>query len=398
MTIRKVTAEERLTTALPLTAYAFQPSPPTAEQLRRVPETLPYTSGCVTYVAEDGGTTLAAVTGIPMRQNVRGCVFPMAGVAAVATHPLARRQGHIRTLLTRLLGEMRDDGHAVSALYPFRPSFYGRFGYIGLLKTRQVTFAPEGLGQLLTAPLPGELAWERIKDGYDAYRDFTHRILALRHGFAVFPDYRGLQQRDADDRWVVTARVDGETVGAVTYRIERHGGLLAADDLLTTDALGRALLLQFFARHVDQVARVTARITPDETPEVWATDLAVHVEADVSFPGAAAPMARVLSVEALAGIAAGSGRVHVEVVDDPFLAGHYVLDANDGRLEVARATVGEPRGEMATLTAAGLSGLVYGVLDPADVVVRGLGSMPADAAAALRRLFPREAPYLFADF
>jgi hypothetical protein len=52
----------------------------------------------------------------------------------------------------------------------------------------------------------------------------------------------------------------------------------------------------------------------------------------------------------------------------------------------------------ATLTAAGLSALAYGVLDPAEVTIRGLGEVPPDAAAELRQLFPRELPYLFADF
>ncbi|WP_245718671.1 hypothetical protein [Micromonospora rhizosphaerae] len=52
----------------------------------------------------------------------------------------------------------------------------------------------------------------------------------------------------------------------------------------------------------------------------------------------------------------------------------------------------------ARLTAAGLSALAYGVLDPADVDIRGLGVVPGDAAAELRQLFPRRLPYLFADF
>jgi len=50
------------------------------------------------------------------------------------------------------------------------------------------------------------------------------------------------------------------------------------------------------------------------------------------------------------------------------------------------------------LTAAGMSGLIYGVLDPDEVVLRGFGQVPAEAAARLRLLFPRRIPYLFAHF
>jgi predicted acetyltransferase len=346
-------------------------------------------------VAEDGGETLAAVTAIPMRQNVRGTVYPMAGIGGVVTHPLARRQGHIRTLLNQVLAEMRDTGHAVTALYPFRASFYGRFGYVGLPQPRTVTFSPADLGHLVRAGLPGEVTWQRISAGYDVFRDFTLRSLAERHGFAVFPDYRAVALRDHDERWLVTARVDGETVGAVTYRIEQHGGDLVADDLLTTGPLSRALLLQFFARHVDQVDRVSATVPANEQPELWATDLATRTEATVSFPHSPAPMARVLSLTALTGMAVGAGRVNVEVVDDPFISGGYVLDGNSGRLE---ARGGHSPAPTATLTAAGLSALVYGVLDPVDVTIRGFGTIPDDAAAELRRIFPRRTPYLFALF
>ena len=70
---------------------------------------------------EDDGA-LASAAGIPMRQNVRGLVAPMAGIASVTSHPLARRRGFVRELMRRILGDMRKTGHVVSALYPFRPS------------------------------------------------------------------------------------------------------------------------------------------------------------------------------------------------------------------------------------------------------------------------------------
>jgi predicted acetyltransferase len=330
-----------------------------------------------------------------MRQNVRGSTYPMAGIAGVATHPLARRQGHVRTLLTQLLGEMRDSGHAVSALYPFRPSFYERFGYASLPKSRRVTFSPTDMGRLLRADLPGEVSLERVKDGYDTYRAFTLRLLEEWHGFSLFPDFRAERLRDENQYWLATARVAGDVVGVVLYRIAAHGGELDAEQLLTTGPLGRALLLQFFARHVDQVDTVVVTVTPDELPELWSTDVATVTEARTKGPGMNAPMARVLSLEALAGLAVGPGRLSVSVVDDPFIAGQYVLDGTSGKLDVTR---GAGQAATATLTAAGLSALVYGVLDPEDVVLRGLGAVPDDAARELRTLFSRRVPFLSADF
>jgi GNAT superfamily N-acetyltransferase len=392
--IRRIIPDERMTTSLPLQVYAFSRSPMPAADYDKLTDYTPYMVGNLVLVAEEDGETVATAASIPMRQNVRGTVHRMAGIAGVATHPLARRQGHIRALLLDLLGQVRDSGHTVSTLYPFRPSFYARFGYVGLPQTRSVSFAPADLRPLLSADLPGSLTWERIKQGYEVFRAFEERLLRDRHGFGLFPASREERLRDDDERWLVTARVDGEVVGAATYRIVEHGADLVADHLLATGPLGRALLLSFFARHIDQVARVVVTVPPDELPELWGTDLAAVTEARTSFPTNAAPMARLLSVDTLTGTRVGGpGRVAVEVVDDPFIAGRYVFDGRSGVLEVTRG--GEAS---ATLTVAGLSALVYGVLDPDDVVVRGLGTIPADTAGALRALWPREIPYLTADF
>ena len=397
MRIRRLAAEERPTTSFPLQAYAFEASPMAPGRVEEFREYLPYNAGNLSLVVEEDGETVAAASAIPMRQNLRGRVLPMAGVAGVATHPLARRRGHVRALLHQVLDEMRDEGHQLTALHPFRASFYERFGYVGLPRPRTVTFSPADLGPLLRAELSGEVTWERIGAGYPTWRAFTERCLHERHGFAIFPDFRAVGLRDRDDRWLLTATIGGSTAGAVTYRIDDHGGELIADDLLAADPYARALLLQFFARHVDQVERVRVRLPADELPELWLTDLAVHVEARVSRPGSSAPMARLLSLDALTGLPAGAGRVRVELVGDRWLAGTHLLDGATGRLELLPAAAG-PGVPTATLTAAGLSALAYGVLDPAEVDIRNLGDVPADAAAELRRLLPRELPYLFADF
>ncbi|MEU4218428.1 GNAT family N-acetyltransferase [Actinoplanes sp. NPDC026623] len=395
MEIRQIAATERTDTMFPLQTYAFRPSPGADADRETYAQRMQYYRTAVSLIAEEGGRTLAGVGAFPMRQNVRDVVHDMAGVASVTTDPSARRRGFVRALVGRLLHEMHDRGCTVSALYPFRPSFYGRFGFVGLPRFRTATFAPEGLSGLLRADLPGEVERLAMREGFDDFDALTLRLLGERHGFSVFDEVRTAEFRESPARWVAIARVDGEVVGAVAYRIDDFGGDLVADDLLVTGPLGRALLLQFFARHVDQVARIVMKVGADDVPELWGTDLAVLTEGRVAFPNRGGPMARLLSMEALTGTAtSATGAVTVEVADDEFIGGRYRLAGEGGRLIVEQCK-DEPA---ATLTCSGISALAYGVLDPVEVVTRGFGQVDAAAIGPLTALFPRRMPYMFADF
>ena len=392
MNFRQITAAERTATMFPLQWYAFVPSPWPAEEEETYRGRMRFYETAVSLIAEEEGRTLAGVGALRMRQNVRGLVHDMAGVASVASHPSARRRGLVRALLDRLLRQMLDEGCAVSALYPFRPSFYARFGYVGTPRHRTASFAPEGLSHLTRAELPGEVERLSMSEGFEAWDGLNRRLLQERHGFAVFDEVRKAEFRE-DKYWVAVARVEGEVVGAVRYRIDLYGGDLVAGDLLTTGPLGRALLLQFFARHVDQVSRVVVTVSTDEVSELWGTDLAVTTEGKVDFPRRGGPMVRVLDMTALSGTRVGAGDVTIEIPDDELIGGVWRLTGDGGRLAVAKGTA-----PSATLTVAGLSGLVYGVLDPIEVFTRGLGRLSPEAIAPLATLFPRQMPYLVADF
>lgn len=396
MQIRQISADERVTTMFPLQAYAFGASPWPEADREKYERRMAFFRTTTTLIAEEEGQTLAGVAALPMRQNVRGVVHDMAGVASVSSHPATRRRGFVRELLTRLLAQMREQGCAVSALYPFRPSFYGRLGFVGIPRVRTATFAPEGLAPLLRADLPGEVERLHITDGFDAFNDLTLRLLHDRHGFSVYDETRVAEFKADPSVWVAVARSGGEVVGAVTYRIDHFGGKLEAGDLLTTGPLGRALLLQFFARHVDQVARVVVKVGAEEVPELWGTDFAVRTEGLVEYPRRGGPMVRLLSIDALNGMETpADAGVTVEVVDDPLLAGRYRISGGSGVLAVEEAKNDDPH---ATLTCAGLSALAYGVLEPIEVVARGLGEIAPPSLETLGALFPRRLPYLFADF
>ncbi|WP_020579431.1 GNAT family N-acetyltransferase [Actinopolymorpha alba] len=392
-TIRRVHGEELLTTALPLQSYAFIRSPHPVEAEERWRRSLHYHERNTILVAFGDEVAEATVEGLPMRQNVRGRTVGMLGVSGVATHPMARRRGHIRALLTQLHGEMRDAGHAVSTLYPFRQSFYERFGYVGFPKARRIRLFPAGLDRVVRADVPGEVTFHRIGEVYDDYSGFVERLLGERHGFSVSPPESAAQLRDDNDHWVVFARQEGEITGALLYRTTGFGQDLEGAALLSRGHIARTLLLQWLGRHLDQFSAFTFELPPDERPDLWYVDVHYAEETKVASPTHSAPMGRVLSVEGLAGIGAGPSRVTVEVVDDPFVGGIWTLDGSSGSLEVRRG--GTPT---ATLTSHGLAALVYGVLDPEELVLQGYAVAEPESRTALATLFPPAAPYLFSSF
>lgn len=393
MDFRQISAAERTETMFPLQTYAFLPSPWAEGDREAFGRRMRFFEAAVHLIAEEEGRTLAGVSALRMRQNVRGLVHDMAGVATVASHPAARRRGLVRELMGRLLRQMRDEGCAVSALYPFRPSFYARYGFVGIPRHRTASFAPEGLSHLMRAELPGEVERLPMREAFPAYDALHRRLLGERHGFAVYDETRAAEFGE-QQYWVALARSGGEVVGAVRYRVDRYGGDLLGDDLLTTGPLGRALLLQFFARHVDQVARVVVRVSADDVPELWGTDFEVTTEGRVSRPSNSGAMVRVLDMERLTGTPIADGDVTVEIRDDELTGGAWRLVGEGGRLTVAKGTT-EPA---ATLTVGGFSGLLYGVLDPIEVVTRGLGEVTPTAIGPLAAMFPRRMPYIVADF
>jgi len=395
--IRPVEGDELLSTAFALRAYAFEPSPrprhgPGADtdRLRRA---VGYLAGSRVLVGFDGDEPRATATALPMTQNVRGAIRPMSAIAAVASHPAARRQGIARELVNRLLAEGAEAGDAVSCLYPFRESFYGRLGYVGLPQLRIASLDPRTLASLLRADLGGSVELLPVADGYPAYRELLAGAQPGVHGMALRGEPAAGRLRE-QDVWVALARGDdGAVLAGMTYRIDAWRGDLHADGVFALTIPGRYLLLQWLARHVDQVRTATLSLPPGTLVENWLYDLEAMVSSRTDF---VTPMARVLSVPGLAGIGCGTGEVTVRVTDPtcPWNDGVYALAADSGTLAVGSGGTAD-----ATLTVQGLTALVYGGYDPAEFAVRDWGDLGPAVQQRLRALFPPPSlPYLFEEF
>src|SRR5437588_7044371 len=85
-------------------------------------------------VAEDGAEAVGTATALSMTMWVRGSPLPCQGVAYVGTIRTRRRgsgvgKGIASMLMKETLRTARERKQVLSALMPFRASFYEHFGY-----------------------------------------------------------------------------------------------------------------------------------------------------------------------------------------------------------------------------------------------------------------------------
>ena len=403
VTVREVSGAELKTTAHLLQAYAFAAGPlphPPPDASVEDPEKR---SGTTTLVAFDGDTPIAATSAWPFVQNVRGAVVKCLGIAGVATHPGYRRGGHVRTLMVEQHRRGVEAGYAVAALYPFRPSFYAKFGYVGLPKARRIKLNTAGMAELLSLDLPVKVELGRSGEEHihDASMAVEQQWLEGRHGF-IKDTLSWVDEgiKESDDRFVALCRRDGEPTGFWRFRTTGFSDVVKGDRMLVADPVSRLAMLKWLAGHVDQYAGFEFELPPGEVVETWFTDVDHDDMSLTSVPGHNAPMARVLDLTALAGLVAGPAELTVDVVgDNDFpgnLSGTYHLDGRSGALVLSEVT--DPKGDVARLSVRALSALVYCGQDPTELASRGLGTFPGTTAEAAITLFPPVLPYLYRGF
>ncbi len=374
-----------------LTNYAFTPTPP-LPKLDEFTEKVRKHEGFEFYTVFEEDRPLA-VAGTPatMIQNVRGKNFRMGGIADVATHPAGRRKGYVRNLMHHIYQIFKDDGIGVSCLYPFQETFYQRLGYVTFPQAKRITFSPERLRPILKLELPGTVELLSIKDGYPIYRAYLEELQKQTHGMAIFsiPQAEAVGSRDT---WLAVARQEQKVVGILQYRLK--GQMMKQEmlgyDFFFSNAVGKYLLLDWIARHIDQASSVKLTLKPDQFGETLFTDLRPEIEKFFL-----APMGRVINIEALQGLPVGPGKITV-ALEDPdcdWNNGIWRLNGEDGSLEVSQAQNPDCR-----LTIQGFSALVYGVQDPEEFVWRGWGDPNEEQQNVLRRMFPPALPFIHADY
>lgn len=390
ITIRRVQGDELLTAYFPIVDFAFFATPNQTDYK----EWLPWQEERTILTLFADGQPVATAGAIPMTQNVRGQILKMSGIAAVASLPQARRQGYVRQIMQAHFDLMRDQGQVVSTLYPFRESFYQRLGYVSYPQRRMVKFSPANLSRLLAQDIPGTVEFSSIEHSFDTYYRYLHEVQQQQHGLSIKPPITASQLKK-NGMWLAVARHEEQIVGMMLYKVTGFRKEIRAFFFGFTSSIGRYLLLQWLARHVDQVSEIWLEVPGDMYVETWLTDLKVQINSAEPDGKRADPMGKIVLLEGLQGLQVGEGRFTARITDAtcPWNDGIYEFDGQGGSLRIRRVTQAD-----CDLTIEGLTALVYTGYDPADLEWRGWGKPDAATQQQMRQLFPPIVPFLYEGF
>ena len=225
------------------------------------------------YVIEDksaGTGVLGCLRITPFDVCSRGRKIPVAGIAAVAVKPEARRRGIADTLMEDALRKMYEMDFPVSMLFPFKHRFYKKYGYAYVGSLKLYDLAPADI-----TPFP-ERSYVRAFTKSD--RNRVKRMLEQEmqtHGtftplrndsfwdLVVFPKFKDAYVYD-----------DGEAKGYLAFELYKEPAatpgafsepILNIKELVGLDAAAHRGLWGFVAALGEQVSRVRF-LGPEDYP------------------------------------------------------------------------------------------------------------------------------------
>lgn len=374
-----------------LSNYAFSSSPtvPDKEKNERQLQQRSDDKNFFSYLQNE---PVAKVSVTPMTMNVRGAVMPMGGVCGVASMPIARRGGHVRALMIHAIEQMHADGVAVSALYPFKTSYYEMFGYAGWQAPMWARIKPEGLASYIKLPKHGEIKHRLSSDAKDDLQTFQVAAQKRFHGLSLVGDAR-LENGVVDyPTWFTSVHEGDEITGGIVYKIDLNKEVMEVRSVYWLTMNAKLHIFDFMARHVDQVKEIRMPILENEQPYMWLTNdddcVSLLTAEDYSW---GAPMARIVTLSGLNGIPAGVGEACITISDPqaPWNTGTWTLCGNGGTLQITEG--GESGGEVSIN---GLAAMLFNGIDPRTLTHRGWGEVNAETATALQSIFPVATPYM----
>jgi predicted acetyltransferase len=134
---------------------------------------------CIGYVGELDGEIVCAATVIDMTATRGEATLRCAAIAAVGVLPERRRGGYGGQLMAEMTTLLREKGIAIASLYPFRASFYNKYGYMHSGKRFEISCPSDRLPKFDSELDPVELKGEDRQRIFPCYDQFANRYSGM---------------------------------------------------------------------------------------------------------------------------------------------------------------------------------------------------------------------------
>ena len=213
-------------------------------------------------LAHRDATPVGTATSYPMTMWIRGHPFPCQGVRYVGTTNTSRRSGGVASqIMNEVLRRARQRQQVLSALFPFRASFYEHFGY-GLVERRATWTIP-----LSALPTGSSDGFEFLQDADDARHACRQRM--VRSGQCDVERTPGMWThwtRQEDEGFVVGHRQADRSLSSwFTWSLDTRDdkSIVEVDDLAFDSPQSLLRGLQFFGTLRDQYSSLRLTLPAD---------------------------------------------------------------------------------------------------------------------------------------
>ncbi len=275
---------------------------------------------------------------------VRGVLMKMGGIGAVATKPEFRKQRQITALIKESLKLMRKNQEYISVLYPFKFSFYRRYGYENCADFEWIISSPKNI------LLPKDFKPLKIEE---ISQDESFKIcmpirekIGSKFNLTIYDDLEFWKYHHARKKTKVFVIKDGEeNVGYFTTRLEKKEGpwnvRLNMRNVIVDSEAARLTVLDYIKKHTDQNKDFSYPLLGDERITDYFDDL---WEGSFKYQMTGGPMFRVIDVKKALELLEFDKDLDVTLtmkIDDeyaPWNSEPISVTIKDGKAKVTKAT------------------------------------------------------------
>lgn len=201
----------------------------------------------------DGEKLASQIAVYPMKMNIHGIIYKMAGITGVATYPEYSNLGLMNDLMIKSIENMKKEGQTISVLYPYSIPFYRRKGWEIISDKMSFEIKDTQLPKTITNKGRVERVASDSADLIELYNEFSH----MRHGALIRGDleWEEYWRWDVDDTIVaIYYNEKEEAKGFLVYVIEND--IFHIKEIVYLNFEARLGLWNYISAHFSMVDKV----------------------------------------------------------------------------------------------------------------------------------------------